>query len=76
MKTSQNESDAKERIKKIQNIGSRMYKKNKIERNEALSKVYYTNAIDFFNNKGIKSSEEMDKIKFYEDAIQKYLSFL
>ena len=76
MKTSQNESDAKERIKKIQTIGSRMYKKNEIERNEALSKVYYTNAIDFFNNKGIKSSEEMDNIKFYEDAIQKYLSFL
>jgi len=76
MKTSQNEADAKERIKKIQSIGNRMYKRNRIERNEALSKVYYTNAIDFFNNKGIKSSEETDKIKFYEDAIQKYLSFL
>ena len=76
MKTSKNESDAKERIKKIQTIGSRMYKKNEIERNEALSKVYYTNAIDFFNNKGIKSSEEMDNIKFYEDAIQRYLGFL
>ena len=76
MKSSRNESDAKERIKKIQNTGSRMYKNHEIDRNEALSKVYYSNAIDFFNNKGIKSSEEMDKIKFYEDAIQKYLSFL
>lgn len=76
MKTSRNEADAKERIKKIQNIGNRMYKRNRIERNEALSKVYYTNAIDFFNNKGIKSSEETDKIKFYEDAIQNYLNFL
>ncbi len=76
MKSSRNESDAKERIKKIQNTGSRMYKNHEIDRNEALSKVYYSNAIDFFNNKGIKSSEEMDKIKFYEDAIRKYLSFL
>jgi len=76
MKTSQNESDAKERIKKIQTLGSRMYKNHEIERIEALSKVYYSNAIDLFNNKGIKSSEEMDKIKFYEDAIQRYLSFL
>jgi glycerol-3-phosphate O-acyltransferase len=71
-----NDIDAKERIKKIQTIGNRMYKNLEIERKEALSKVYYSNAIDFFNNKGIKSSEETDKIKFYEDAIQKYLSFL
>jgi glycerol-3-phosphate O-acyltransferase len=76
MKTSHTDTDAKERIKKIQTIGNRMYKNHEIERNEALSKVYYTNGIDFFNNKGIKSNEEMDKIKFYEDAIQKYLSFL
>ena len=54
----------------------RSEEKRPVSMNEALSKVYYTNAIDFFNNKGIKSSEEMDNIKFYEDAIQKYLSFL
>ncbi|MBU0545238.1 MAG: 1-acyl-sn-glycerol-3-phosphate acyltransferase [Proteobacteria bacterium] len=76
MKTSHNESDAKERIKKIQTIGSRMYKNREIERIEALSKVYYSNAIDFFTNKGIKNSEETDKLNFYENAIQKYLSFL
>lgn len=68
--------DTKERIKKIQALGNRMYKINEIERNEALSKVNYTNALDFFANKGIKGSEDTDKIAFYEDAVQKYLSFL
>ncbi|RPJ17888.1 MAG: glycerol-3-phosphate acyltransferase [Desulfobacteraceae bacterium] len=76
MKTERNDIDAKERVKRIQTIGNRMYKNHEIERKEALSKVYYSNAIDFFNNKGIKGSDEIDKIKFYEDAIQKYLSFL
>jgi glycerol-3-phosphate O-acyltransferase len=76
MKTANNDIDAKDRIKRIQTIGNRMYKNHEIERIEALSKVYYSNAIDFFNNKGIKGSEEIDKIKFYDDAIQKYLSLL
>ncbi len=53
-----------------------MYKINEIELNEALSKVNYTNALDFFTNKGIKGSEDTDKITFYRDAVQKYLSFL
>ncbi|MDQ1329833.1 MAG: glycerol-3-phosphate O-acyltransferase, partial [Thermodesulfobacteriota bacterium] len=68
--------DAKERIKKIHALGNRMYKINEIELNEALSKVNYTNALDFFTNKGIKGSEDTDKITFYRDAVQKYLSFL
>ncbi|RPH50320.1 MAG: glycerol-3-phosphate acyltransferase [Desulfobacteraceae bacterium] len=68
--------DAKERIKKIQALGNRMYKINEIERKEALSKVNYTNALDFFANKGIKGYEDIDKIAIYEDVIRKYLSFL
>ncbi|MDP2862113.1 MAG: 1-acyl-sn-glycerol-3-phosphate acyltransferase [Desulfobacterales bacterium] len=72
--SSQKGIDAKDRIKKIQALGNRMYKINEIERNEALSKVNYTNALDFFANKGIKGSEDTDKIAFYEDAVQKYLS--
>jgi len=69
-------SDAKERIKKIQALGNRMYKINEIERIEALSKINYTNALDFYANKGIKGSGDTDKIAFYEDAVQKYLSYL
>lgn len=68
--------DAKERIKKIQILGSRMYKKNEIKQIEAMSKVNYTNALDFFGNKGIKDSSNPDKIKYYEDIINKYLSLL
>lgn len=73
---SQKGLDAKERIKKIQIMGNRMYKRNEIERIEALSKVNYINALDFFGNKGIKDSSNTDKIKYYKDIINKYLGFL
>ncbi len=74
--SSQKGIDVKDKIKKIQALGNRMYKINEIERNEALSKVNYANALDFFANKGIKGSEDTNKMAFYEDAVQKYLSCL
>jgi glycerol-3-phosphate O-acyltransferase len=69
-------TESKDRIKKIQMTGNRMYKTKEIDSIEALSKVNYSNALDFFTNKGVKSSEDADKIEFYLDAVNKYLSFL
>ena len=66
----------KDRIKKIETIGNRMYKKKEIERKEALSIVNYTNGIDFFSTNGVKGSDNKDRIEFYTDAIQKYLNYL
>ena len=66
----------KDRIKKIETIGNRMYKKKEIERKEALSIVNYTNGIDFFTTNGVKGSDNRDRIEFYADAIQKYLNYL
>jgi len=66
----------KDRIKKIETIGNRMYKKKEIERKEALSIVNYTNGIDFFTTNGVKGSDNKDRIEFYADAIQKYLNYL
>ncbi len=73
---SQKGIDAKERIKKIQILGNRMYKRNDIEQIESLSKVYYTNALDFFANKGIKGSSNTEKIQYYKDLINNYLIYL
>ena len=72
----QNSVDAKERIKKIQSLGNRMEKKKEIELKEALSKVSYMNAVDFFTNHGIRGSENTKKIEFYTETLQKYLNFL
>ena len=66
----------KDRLKKIYNYGSRMYKRHEIALPEALSKVGFQNAIDFYSSKGIKGSDDSDKIEFYTEAIQKALKAL
>lgn len=65
---------AKERLKKIETIGNRMYKRKEIERKESLSVINYTNGIDFFAYNGVKGSEDNEKILFYADAIHRYLN--
>jgi len=66
----------KDRLKKIQSIGTRMYKRREIELKESISKINYTNAIDFFVSRGIRGSESQEKITPYSEAIQRYLSLL
>lgn len=68
--------NAKERIKKIQSLGNRMYRRKEIERPEALSRINYTNAVDFFTNHGIKGAEDTEAIEYYAQAIRRYLSLL
>jgi glycerol-3-phosphate O-acyltransferase len=76
IQTPQENTTSKDRIKKIQSIGAKMYKNKEIERVEALSKITYINADQFFTSKGIKGSENKEKITLYADAIQKYLNYL
>jgi glycerol-3-phosphate O-acyltransferase len=73
---SQDSMKAKDRLKKIENSGKHMYKRHEIEHPEALSKVSYQNAIDYFTNKGIKGSDSTEKIERYAEAIQKSLKTL
>jgi hypothetical protein len=68
--------DIKDRLKKIGNHGNRMYKRHEIERPEALSKVSYQNALDFFTSQGIKGSENKEQIEFYSAGIKKSLKAL
>ncbi|MGD8880818.1 MAG: 1-acyl-sn-glycerol-3-phosphate acyltransferase, partial [Desulfobacterales bacterium] len=73
---SQNSIGAKDRLKKIETSANRMYKQQEIENPEALSKVSYQNAVDFFTSKGIKGSDDVEKIDFYNQAIRKSLKAL
>ncbi len=66
----------KDRLKKILANGNRMYKRHEIDLPEALSRVSFQNAIDFFTSKGIKGSDNSDKIEFYVEAIRKSLKAL
>ena len=76
MRYPQQSLDAKERLKKIQTTGARMYKRREIERIEALSKINYDNAAGYFLAHGIKGSEDRQPIDAYAGHIRHYLNHL
>ena len=76
MRNPQDAVKPKDRIKKITARGNRMYKRKEVERKEALSKVTYQNAIEFFTSKGIKGSDNTEKIEIYASAIQNAMKYL
>jgi glycerol-3-phosphate O-acyltransferase len=63
----------KEKLKKIQTYGNRLYKNKEIDLIESLSKINYMNGINFFTTHNVKGSEDDEKIEFYTDVIQNYL---
>jgi glycerol-3-phosphate O-acyltransferase len=73
---SNSSANTKDILKKIQGTGNRMYRKREIERKEALSKINYQNAVDYFIAHGVKSSHDTEKIEYYTKAIQRYLNYL
>jgi glycerol-3-phosphate O-acyltransferase len=73
---SQEPEDGKERIKKIAALGNRMLKNKEIETKEALSKVTYENAVEFFMNQGIKGPENRETIEHFAAAIARALRSL
>ena len=76
MRNPKNAVKPKDRLKKITARGNRMYKRKEIERKEALSKVGYQNAIEMFSSRGIKRSDDTEKIETYAVAIQNALKCL
>lgn len=73
-RTPKKKDDKKKRLKKIRSIGNRMYKRNTIERTEALSTAYFENAAQFFTRNGVKGAEDEEKLDFYKARIERYLS--
>jgi glycerol-3-phosphate O-acyltransferase len=72
----QNSIKIKDHLKKIEAIGNRMYKQKEIERKEALSRINYSNGVDFFTTNGVKGSEDKEKIEYYVNEIQKYRNYI
>ncbi|MFH0731218.1 MAG: 1-acyl-sn-glycerol-3-phosphate acyltransferase [Pseudomonadota bacterium] len=71
-----NDSVSKDRTKKILTFGERMYKAKEIERKEALSKIYFQNALDVFNANGIKGSENLEEIDYFTQRFKSYLRIM
>jgi glycerol-3-phosphate O-acyltransferase len=76
MRNPQDKVKPKDRIKKITARGNRMYKRKEVDRKEALSKVTYQNAIEMFTTRGIRGSDDTEKIETYSNALQNALKYL
>jgi glycerol-3-phosphate O-acyltransferase len=68
--------ETKERVKKIESLGHRMYRHGEVELKEALSGIYFTNAVEFFVSRGMAGGQVEEKISEYETALQRYLKRL
>jgi glycerol-3-phosphate O-acyltransferase len=64
---------SKDKLKKIQAYGNRLYKNKEIDLIESLSKINYMNGINFFTTHNVKGSEDGEGIEFYTGVIQNYL---
>ena len=71
-----NHLNPKDQMKKIQSLGIQMHKNKVIERKEALSKLYYKNALDVFLSNGFKKIEEQDHITTFTKQIEDYLNVI
>lgn len=64
--------ESKDRLKKIGSMGSRMLKKGDVALPEALSRITYRNAVEYFTAHGVKGSEDEEAIRQYADALRRY----
>jgi glycerol-3-phosphate O-acyltransferase len=68
--------DAKDRIRKIASYGERMHRLKEIAQREALSKVAYENALEFFTSRTAKGSDAHERLQPYAQAIEAALKCL
>ncbi len=68
--------DDKERIKKIQAKGLKMYKRQDIFLKESLSKINYINGVTFFLKNGVSGSEDEEAILKNKEIIEGFLAIL
>ncbi len=73
---SEESRDRKSTLKKIRSLGQKMYKRGDISRREALSVLYYTNAVDSYSKNGLKGPRGAEKLAQYINNINGYLNIL
>jgi glycerol-3-phosphate O-acyltransferase len=65
--------EIKDYLKKIQSLGSRMYKRNEIMRKEALTRLNFRNAVNCFASRGLTHPEaDAESFAYYSKALQSY----
>jgi glycerol-3-phosphate O-acyltransferase len=76
MVTPANTIKSRDRLKKISDTGDQMFRRGEITRKEALNKISYQNAVEFFVSRGVRGPEHMDRIELYAEAIQRAINIL
>jgi len=76
MQAADSSEDPKDRLRKISSLGSRMLRLKEIDHREALSKITYDNAMEFFTCRGIKGMDDRQPIEIYAGPIQRALTYL
>ena len=76
MRSTNKDLKPKDRIKKIQSLGLKLYKQREIEQKESLSKINYLNAIEFFASNGIRTAQDKERVETYETTIRDYLKLI
>lgn len=69
-------SGSRDRIKKIEQLGNRMYRKEEVDRKESLSKINYKNAVDYFILRNIGKPGSQQLLDHYTHKLQRYLQLL
>ena len=75
-KNRRNHHDRSKMLKKMLNIGNRMLRQSEIRLRESISKANYDNAINFFAKQGIRGSEDEEKIRQWNDTLQRYQNLI
>ncbi len=68
--------EPKERIKKIQSMGLKMYKQNKISLKESLSKINFINAAEYCLKSGLADPAEKARLKKIKQTIEDFILLL
>jgi glycerol-3-phosphate O-acyltransferase len=68
--------DGGARLKQIQHFGVKLFKRQEVVRKEALSKINYLNAVDFYLKSGINKDGNTDEPETTISAIRRYMKHL
>jgi glycerol-3-phosphate O-acyltransferase len=74
--TATDKHDAPQRLKQIQHFGARMYKRQEIVYKEALSKIYFLNAVDYCLKNGISGRDDADRLDALTLRVEEYMKHL
>lgn len=68
--------EAKDKLKKIQQLGIQMVKSKEIDLIESISKINYANGLSYFSTNGIKDHTDEARITQFDTLIQTHLNLI